>query len=107
MMLLKALEKVQLPLSFKTTIGYGTGHERVYNISPSQLGYLYAYTPAVNEKGKVTFGEVYLVLKGNQKRLVVKILLLKELERLFQFMIICILNSFLLLTRNNIKNVSL
>ncbi len=52
MMLLKALEKVQLPLSFKTTIGYGTGHERVYNISPSQLGYLYAYTPAVNEKGK-------------------------------------------------------
>ncbi|PEQ56120.1 YfkD famly protein [Bacillus cereus] len=72
MMLLKALEKVQLPLSFKTTIGYGTGHERVYNISPSQLGYLYAYTPAVNEKGKVTFGEVYLVLKGNQKRLVVK-----------------------------------
>ncbi|PEF77352.1 YfkD family protein, partial [Bacillus toyonensis] len=30
MMLLKALEKVQLPLSFKTTIGYGTGHERVY-----------------------------------------------------------------------------
>ena len=72
MMLLKALEKVQLPLSFKTTIGYGTGHERVYNISPSQLGYLYAYTPAVNEKGKVTFGEVFLVLKGNQKRLVVK-----------------------------------
>lgn len=52
MMLLKALEKVQLPLSFKTTIGYGTGHERVYNISPSQLGYLYAYTPAVNEKEK-------------------------------------------------------
>ena len=29
MMLLKALEKVQLLLSFKTTIGYGTGHERV------------------------------------------------------------------------------
>ncbi|MEH7455745.1 hypothetical protein CON65_21185 [Bacillus pseudomycoides] len=72
MMLLKALEKVQLPLSFKTTIGYGTGHERVYNISPKQMGYLYAYTPAVNEKGKVTFGEVYLVLKGNQKRLVIK-----------------------------------
>ncbi|KEK24328.1 YfkD famly protein [Bacillus gaemokensis] len=72
MMLLKALEKVQLPLSFKTTIGYGTSQERVYNVSPKQLGYLYAYTPAVNEKGKVTFGEVYLVLKGNQKRLVIK-----------------------------------
>lgn len=72
MMLLKAMEKVKLPLAFKTTIGYGTGNERVYNISPKQLGYLYAYTPAVNEKGKVTFGEVYLVLKGNQKRLVIK-----------------------------------
>jgi len=72
MILLKAMEKVQLPLSFKTTIGYGTGNGRVYNISPKQLGYLYAYTPAVNEKGKVTFGEVYLVLKGNQKRLVIK-----------------------------------
>ncbi|MBO1627256.1 hypothetical protein COE15_13715 [Bacillus cereus] len=72
MILLKAMEKVQLPLSFKTTIGYGTGNERIYNISPKQLGYLYAYTPAVNEKGKVTFGEVYLVLKGNQKRLVIK-----------------------------------
>ncbi len=72
MILLKVMEKVQLPLSFKTTIGYGTGNERVYNVSPKQLGYLYAYTPAVNEKGKVTFGEVYLVLKGNQKRLVIK-----------------------------------
>lgn len=41
----------------------------VYNISPSQLGYLYAYTPAVNEKGKVTFGEVYLVLKEIKKDL--------------------------------------
>ena len=48
----QSTRKVQLPLSFKTTIGYGTGHERVYNISPSQLGYLYAYTPAVNEKEK-------------------------------------------------------
>ncbi|MDZ5607184.1 YfkD family protein [Bacillus pseudomycoides] len=72
MILLKAMEKVQLPLSFKTTIGYGTGNERVYNVSPKQLGYLYAYAPAVNEKGKVTFGEVYLVLKGNQKRIVIK-----------------------------------
>ncbi|MEI4802304.1 YfkD family protein [Bacillus sp. NPDC077411] len=72
MMLLKAMEKVRLPLSFKTIIGYGTQHERVYNISPKQLGYLYAYTPAVNEKGKVTFGEVYLVLKGNQRKLMIK-----------------------------------
>ena len=87
MMLLKALEKVQLPLSFKTTIGYGTGHERVYNI-PSQLGYLYAYTPAVNEKGKVTFGEVYLVLKEIKKTCCEKYYFSRNWAAI-QFMIIC------------------
>ncbi|KPD00269.1 hypothetical protein LR69_01559 [Geobacillus sp. BCO2] len=33
---------------------------------------MYAYAPAVNEKGKVTYGEVYVVLKGNKKKIVVK-----------------------------------
>ncbi|MCI3987556.1 YfkD family protein, partial [Bacillus vallismortis] len=33
---------------------------------------LNAYAPAVNEKGKVTYGEVYLVLKWNKRKLVVK-----------------------------------
>ncbi|MFX3625521.1 MAG: YfkD family protein [Ectobacillus sp.] len=72
MMLLKAMEKTNLPLAFQTVIGYGTKHGRVYNIAPKNLGYLHAYAPAVNEKGKVTFGEVYLVLKGNQRKLMVK-----------------------------------
>lgn len=72
MMLLKAAEKSKLPLSFETIIGAGTKNERTYNIAPSRLGYLYAYASAVNEKGKVTYGEVYLVLKGNKKMIVVK-----------------------------------
>lgn len=72
MMLLKAMEKTQLPLSFQTVVGYGTKHSRVYNVGPKNLGYLYTYAPAVNEKGKVTFGEVYLVLKGNQRKLMIK-----------------------------------
>ncbi|WP_129730799.1 MULTISPECIES: YfkD famly protein [Bacillaceae] len=72
MMLLKAMEKTQMPLSFQTVIGYGTKHSRVYNVGPKHLGYLYTYAPAVNEKGKVTFGEVYLVLKGNQRKLMIK-----------------------------------
>ena len=91
-----------MPLSFKTTIGYGTGHERVYNISPSQLGYLYAYTPAVNEKGKVTFGEVYLVLK-EIKRLVVKNITSQGIGAAIPIHDHLFLNSFLLPTRNNIK----
>ncbi len=72
MMLLKAMEKTHLPLAFQTIVGYGTKHARVYNIAPKHLGYLHAYAPAVNEKGKVTFGEVYLVLKGNQRSLMIK-----------------------------------
>ncbi|MDQ0231665.1 YfkD famly protein [Metabacillus malikii] len=72
MMLLKAMKKTNLPLSFETIIGAGTKTEQIYNVPRKKLGYLYAYAPAVNEKGKVTYGEVYLVLKGNKKSIVVK-----------------------------------
>lgn len=72
MMLLKAAEKTNLPLAFETVIGLGTKHDQVYNIAPKRLGYLFAYAPAVNEKGKVTYGEVYLMLKGNKKVIVIK-----------------------------------
>lgn len=72
MMLLKAAEKSKLPLAFETVIGAGTKNDRVYNIPPKRLGYLYGYAPAVNEKGKVTYGEVYLMLKGSKKKIVIK-----------------------------------
>lgn len=72
MMLLKAAEKTNLPLAFETVIGAGTKNDRVYNIPPKRLGYLYGYAPAVNEKGKVTYGEVYLMLKGSKKKIIVK-----------------------------------
>ncbi|MGN1400341.1 MAG: YfkD family protein [Bacillus sp. (in: firmicutes)] len=72
MMLLKAAKNTNLPLSFETVIGAGTKSERIYNVPARRMGYLYAYASAVNEKGKVTYGEVYLVLKGNRKSLVVK-----------------------------------
>jgi hypothetical protein len=72
MMLLKAMQKTNLPLAFETVIGGGTKKNQIYNIPPKRLGYLYGYAPAVNEKGKVTYGEVYLMLKGNKKMIVVK-----------------------------------
>lgn len=72
MMLLRAMEKTKLPLAFETVIGGGTKNDHIYNIPANRLGYLYAYAPAVNEKGKVTYGEVYLMLKGNKKFIVVK-----------------------------------
>jgi hypothetical protein len=72
MMLLKAMENTDLPLSFQTIVGAGTKKDHVYNISPNRLGYLSGYAPAVNEKGKVTYGEVYLVMKGSKRSIVVK-----------------------------------
>ncbi|KAB2336103.1 hypothetical protein F7731_11365 [Cytobacillus depressus] len=72
MMLLKAMEKSGLPLAFETIVGAGTKKGHKYNIPPRRLGYLYAYAPAVNEKGKVTYGEVYLMLKGSKKVIIIK-----------------------------------
>ncbi|WP_394582885.1 YfkD famly protein [Cytobacillus firmus] len=72
MMLLKAMEKSGLPLAFETIIGAGTKKDHIYNIPPKRLGYLYGYAPAINEKGKVTYGEVYLMLKGSKKMIVIK-----------------------------------
>lgn len=72
MMLLKATEKSGLPLSFETIVGAGTKKDHKYHVAINRLGYLYAYAPAINEKGKVTYGEVYIMLKGSKKTLVVK-----------------------------------
>lgn len=72
MMLVTAAEKTGLPLAFETIIGAGTKKDQIYNIQPKRLGYLYGYAPAINEKGKVTYGEVYLMLKGNKKMIIVK-----------------------------------
>ncbi|WP_156291706.1 YfkD famly protein [Oceanobacillus salinisoli] len=72
MMLLAAKEKTDLPLSYNTIIGKNTKKDNSYNIPVEKYGTLTAYSPAVNEKGQVTFGEVYVELKGSSKSIVVK-----------------------------------
>lgn len=72
MMLLKAKDKTKLPLSYQAIIGKGTKKDNTYTIPVKKHGYLDAYAPAVNEKGQVTFGEVYIELKGSKKSIVVK-----------------------------------
>lgn len=72
MMLLKTKESTKLPLSFQTVIGQHTKKDNTYNIPMKKHGILEAYAPAVNEKGQVTFGEVYIELKGSKKALVIK-----------------------------------
>ncbi len=61
-----------LPLAFETIVGAGTKKDQVYNVNPKMLGYLHGYAPAINEKGKITYGEVYLMLKGGKKSILVK-----------------------------------
>ena len=72
MMLLKSKEKTDLPLSYKTVIGQNTKKDNSYSIPVKKQGNLQAYAPAVNEKGQVTFGEVYIQLKGSKKSIEVK-----------------------------------
>ncbi|WP_407270845.1 YfkD family protein [Radiobacillus sp. PE A8.2] len=72
MMLLNAKEQTDLPLSFHTVVGKGTKLDNSYAVPTKKVGYLHSYAPAVNEKGQVTFGEVYLQLKGSKKSIVVK-----------------------------------
>lgn len=72
MMLVKAMQNSGLSLAFETVIGTGTKKDQVYNIPAKRLGYLFGYAPAVNEKGKITYGEVYVMLKGSKKSIVVK-----------------------------------
>lgn len=72
LMMIKAGEKTNLPLAFETIIGQGTSKNHTYNVSPRQVGYLHSYVPAVFEKGKVTYGEVYLTFKGGKRKIEVK-----------------------------------
>jgi len=72
MILLHSKEKTKLPLSYNTVIGKNTKKDNSYTVSPDKYAKLTAFAPAVNEKGQVTFGEVYIKLKGSQKSIEVK-----------------------------------
>lgn len=68
----KATEKTKLPLSFTTVVGKNTKLDNFYHVPAEKTGHLYAYSPAINEKGQVTFGEVSIQLKGHQKSIQIK-----------------------------------
>lgn len=72
MILIKSKEKTKLPLSFQTVVGKNTKKDNSYNVPIKKQAILQAAAPAVNEKGEVTFGEVYIQLKGTKKSLVIK-----------------------------------
>lgn len=72
MMLDISSKKTSLPLSFSTVIGKNTKAEPFYHVPEKKSGELRAHAPAVNEKGKVVFGEVYVTLKGTSKEIEIK-----------------------------------
>lgn len=72
MLLQTAKNKSKLPLSYETVIGKDTKKDHMYTVHVNKIGLLNAYATAVNEKGKVTFGEVYIELKGSKKQIVLK-----------------------------------
>ncbi|ASK61078.1 hypothetical protein CFK37_02130 [Virgibacillus phasianinus] len=72
MILLDAAKETKLPLSYQTIIGKDTQKENNYTIPVNKYGTLTAYVPAVIDKGQVTFGDIYIQLKGNNKSIQVK-----------------------------------
>src|SRR5699024_420326 len=72
MMLLAAKDKTKLPLTYQTVIGEKTTLKNNYKVAPDAYGILQAHAPAVHEQGKISFGEVYIELKGTKKSIVVK-----------------------------------
>ncbi|QQK79444.1 hypothetical protein HUG20_05750 [Salicibibacter cibi] len=72
LMRMKAAEKTSLPLSFSSTIGQGTEVGPNYQVEGKKLGVLHGYVPAAHEKGTVTYGEVYVKMKGNKRFLEVQ-----------------------------------
>ncbi|MCA0984122.1 YfkD family protein [Halobacillus yeomjeoni] len=72
LILLEAQKNTKLPLSFSTVIGKGTKQQNTYAVPANKVARLHAFAPAVNEKGEVAFGDVYIKLKGSDKMLSVK-----------------------------------
>jgi len=72
MMLETSKKETKLPLSFSTVIGKNTKLDNIYHVPQDKTGSLHAYAPAVNEKGKVIFGEVYVKLKGSNKEIEIR-----------------------------------
>lgn len=72
MILLNASKETNLPLSYETGIGRDTQKDNEYTVPVDKIGALTAYVPAVIDKGQVTFGDVYIKLKGNNKSIEVK-----------------------------------
>ncbi|SHN28256.1 YfkD family protein [Gracilibacillus kekensis] len=72
MILQQARAQHDLPLTFHAVVGKETKSSKTYSVPESKIGKLKAYLPAVKDTGQMTLGEVYLELKGSNKKIVIK-----------------------------------
>src|SRR5690625_467997 len=72
LMLQKTKSKSSLPLSFSTKVGKNTKLTNFYNVPAKKKGILKVYVPAINEKGKIIYGDVFLQSKGTSVSLEIK-----------------------------------
>lgn len=72
MILGKVVKQTGLPADLEAKVGAGTKKENRYQVPVRKIGLMNAYIPVVLDKGKVTYGEVYLVLKGGKPSIEVK-----------------------------------
>lgn len=72
LMIADAKKNTGLNLAFQSTIGKGTKQETIMRVPPKKIGYLHAFVPAASERGNIMYGEVYLNIQGNEKKLIIK-----------------------------------
>lgn len=72
LILQKTKSKATFSVAFSTKVGANTKLNNVYNIGAKKIGVLDAYVPAMNEKGQIVYGDLYVISKGTQVNLQIK-----------------------------------
>lgn len=72
LILQKTKSKADFSVAFSTKVGANTKLNEIYNVGAKKNGTLDAYIPAVNEKGQVIYGDIYVRSKGSKVTLDVK-----------------------------------
>lgn len=79
MLLQKVKEKADFPLAYETRVGVNTKLNHLYNVDVEKVGLLDAYVPAIQEKGKILYGDIYVMSKGSHAHLEIKNLTKQEI----------------------------
>lgn len=71
MILLAVKDQVDFPVAYQSVYGKNTQTTTAHKVEKGEVGKLESYAAAVNEKGTLTYGDVYLELSGRDYDLVI------------------------------------